>query len=152
MKRFATLEQLIAQAQQRRDDALLSLAQVRRERQLATEQMGQLHSYTRDAEQRWQRRAALGVSPTLMATHRQFMFKLDDAIAYQTQVLAQIDERIRQQEAHLQTAERALATLQRLRERRLQQHLRQQQRLEQKAHDEMAAQQHRRHAHPLLPR
>ncbi|MDM7456959.1 MAG: flagellar export protein FliJ [Tepidimonas sp.] len=139
---------LLEMAERRRDEAAQALARARQERQSADAQMAQLQAYTQDAEARWHQRALVGVSPTLLATHRQFMAKLEDAITYQTQTLRQLDERIAQREAQLREAERALATLERVQQRWQQdwhQHLR---RLEQKANDEMAATLHRRRQLP----
>jgi flagellar FliJ protein len=141
---------LLELAQRRRDACAQALAQARRERRQADAQMAQLHAYTHDADARWQQRASAGVSPTLLATHRQFMVKLEEAIGYQTQVLQQLDARIAHHEAQLIDAERALATLQRVQQRWQHDWLRRQQRLEQKAFDEMAATVHRRR-HPPPP-
>lgn len=135
---------LLELAERRRDEAAQALARVRQERQGADAQMAQLQAYTQDAEARWHQRATVGVSPTLLATHRQFMAKLEDAITFQTQTLQQLDERIVHHEGRLRDAERELATLKRVQQRWQQdwhQHL---QRLEQKANDEMAATLHRR--------
>ncbi|MGQ9724596.1 MAG: flagellar export protein FliJ [Tepidimonas sp.] len=139
---------LLELAQRRRDEAAQALAHVRRERQGAEVQMAQLHAYTQDAQTRWHQRATAGVTATLLATHRQFMAKLEDAVTFQTQVLQQLDERIARREKLLIEAERTLATLQRVQQRRLSdwhQHLR---RVEQKANDEVASLLHRRHRHP----
>ena len=139
---------LLQLAERRRDEAALALARVRHERQGADAQMAQLQAYARDAEDRWHQRATVGVSPTLLATHRQFMTKLEDAITVQPQTLRQLDERIAHQEGLLRDAERELATLKRVQQRWQQgwrQHL---QRLEQKANDEMAATLHRRRHTP----
>lgn len=148
MKKPRDIAVLIEVAERRRDEAVQALAAVRRERQTADAQMVQLQAYTQDAEQRWRARASVGVTPTLLATHRQFMAKLEDAVAFQNQVLQQMADRIGRHEAALVEAERALATLRRVQERwqrDWQGHL---QRLEQKANDEMAATQHRRRLHP----
>lgn len=139
---------LLELAQRRRDEAAQALARVRRERQGAEGQMVQLQAYTQDAETRWRQRATVGVTPTLLATHRQFMVKLEDAVTFQAQVLRQLDERIARHEGLLIEAERALATLQRVQQRWQSDWHRHLQRVEQKANDEMAATLHRRRLHP----
>ncbi|MDW8336519.1 MAG: flagellar export protein FliJ [Tepidimonas sp.] len=149
MKRPADLSVLLQLRQRQRDEALTALAQARRDHQLAEQQLGQLHTYAVEAEQRWTERARLGVSPTLLATHRHFMARLEQATQLQQQTLQQLAERITQCEAQLLQAERALATLRRLQQRRAQQWQQHLQRQEQKANDEMALQQHRRRAPPI---
>ncbi len=150
MKPTRDLAVLMELAQRRRDDAVQALAAVRREQQTAQSQMAQLQAYTREADARWLQRASGGVTPTLLATQRQFVARLEEAIAFQTDVLQRLQERVARAEAQVQHAERALATLQRIQQRRLQRWLEQQRRAEQKATDEMAATQHRRRAaHPL---
>lgn len=148
MNRPRDLGVLLDMAERQRDDAARALARMRQERRAAQGQMDQLHAYTRDAEQRWQQRATVGVSPTLLATHRQFMLKLEEAIAFQANVLQQLDDRIARQEGHLLEAERHLATLQRVQQRWQREWQQHQQRVEQKANDEMAATLHRRRHHP----
>lgn len=149
MKRPADLGLLLELRQRQRDDALTALAQARRQRQLAEQQLQQLHDYAREAEQRWAERARAGVSPVLLATHRHFMARLEHATALQQQTLAQQAQHIAHCEAQLQQAERALATLRRLQARRQQQWQQHLARQEQKANDEMALQQHRRQHPPV---
>ncbi|MDM7462742.1 MAG: flagellar export protein FliJ [Tepidimonas taiwanensis] len=144
MNRPRDLGPLLTLAERRRDEAAQALAHARRERASAEAQMQQLQAYTRDADARWRDRTRTGVTPTLMATHRQFMLKLEDAVRYQTEVLQQLDGRIGQLQAALAEAERELATLQRVQQRWLHDWQHRQQRLEQKATDEMAATLHRR--------
>ncbi|TSE18595.1 flagellar export protein FliJ [Tepidimonas alkaliphilus] len=148
MKRAADLAVLLELRQRQRDDALTALAQARRERQQGEQQLEQLHAYAREAEARWIERARGGVSPTLLATHRHFMARLEHATQVQRQTLEQQAQRIARCEAQLLEAERALATLKRLQARRAQQWQQHQARQEQKANDEMALQQHRRQHHP----
>ncbi|WP_334134692.1 flagellar export protein FliJ [Tepidimonas sp.] len=146
MKPTRDLAVLMELAQRRRDDALQALAAVRREQLTAQGQMEQLRAYTRDADARWLQRASAGVTPMLLATQRQFVARLEEAIAFQTDVLQRLQERVAHAEARVQHAERALATLQRIQQRRQLRWLEQQRRVEQKATDEMAAAQHRRRA------
>lgn len=148
MKRPHDLGLLLELAQRRRDEAAQSLAYVRRQRLTAQDQMAQLQAYQRDAEIRWRQRAGTGITPTLLATHRQFIVKLEDAIRYQTQVLQELDDRVAQHEQMLIKAERDLATLQRVAQRRQNEWLRYLQRQEQKANDEAAATIHRRRTQP----
>ena len=148
MKRPSDLGTLLELRQRQRDDALKALAEARRERQQGEQQLHQLHAYTREAEARWTERARAGVSPTLLATHLHFMARLEHATHVQQQTLAQQAQRIARCEAQLLEAERALATLRQLQMRRVQQWQQHQARLEQKANDELALQQHRRQPHP----
>ena len=146
MKPSRDLAVLMELAQRRRDDALQALAAVRREQLTAQGQMEQLRAYTRDADARWLQRASAGITPALLATQRQLVARLQEAIAFQTDVLQRLQERVAHAEARVQHAERALATLQRIQQRRQLRWLQQQRRVEQKATDEMAAAQHQRRA------
>ncbi|MCX7814186.1 MAG: flagellar export protein FliJ [Tepidimonas ignava] len=148
MKKPADLSVLVQLRERQRDDALTALAQARRERALAEQQLAALQGYAREAEQRWTERARAGVSPTLLATQRHFMERLQHASHLQSDVLQQLDQRIAHCEAQWHKAERALATLRRLQQRRAQQWQQHLQRQEQKFNDDMALQQHRRRHAP----
>lgn len=137
-------------ALRKRDEALQALGQAQTDHGLAIMQMNQLKGYTAESEQRWRHRATLGVSPTLLQTQQTFMGKLDHAVSFQGGVLNQLAQNIQRCQRSLLEAERALASLQKVQERRVQTWQKSRQRQEQRSTDEMATNQHRQHAqtHP----
>jgi len=140
-------------AVRRRDEALRTLAQAQQEHQQAMLQMHQIQGYSAESLQRWSLRAAQGITPSLLRTHQTFMAKLEHAASFQDGVLTRLNENIQQRKRLLLEAERELASLQKVQQRRLEDWLKARQRQEQRSTDEMAANQHRRHAqaHPWRP-
>lgn len=129
---------------QRRDDALLRLAELQRELDHARDQMQQLQDYVAQAHQRWKQRATQGVTAALLHHQQRFMAKVEHAIALQQDVLRQLDERLLEQRTAVMLAERGLAGLNKYTERLQQAQQKASDRLEQKATDETAANTHRR--------
>lgn len=146
MKKPASLQPVLELAEQKRDDALQRLGQAQRELQQAEQQMSQLQDYTAESLQRWSQRATLGVSPTLLHTHQQFMAKLDDAVAFQNGVLQRMHAHVAHCQQQVQEAERELASLKKFTQRREEAWQHQLQQQEQKRNDEMAANVFRRQA------
>ncbi|GLS15437.1 MULTISPECIES: flagellar export protein FliJ [Hydrogenophaga] len=133
-----TLNKVVELAEKRRDEAVGKLAQQQREMQAAQDQMNQLQSYALEAQARWTTRCQQGVDAQFLFHHRQFMQKIDHAIAFQEGVLSSRQELIDSCQQQVIAAERDVAGLRKYAER--QQHALQQraQRQEQKATDEMA--------------
>lgn len=147
MKPPHALLTVIEVATRKRDEALRLLAQARQEQQQALLQMNQLEGYTAESLQRWSTRATLGVSVALLHAHQNLMGKLDHAVQFQQGVLQRLAQNVQRCEHAVLETERELASLKKFQQRRHDLWLRQQQRLEQKINDEMAATQHRQHAH-----
>ena len=129
---------MVELAEQRRDAALAAMAQLEREMQVAQDQMNQLESYAREAQQRWAARSGGTIDPAVLGHQRQFIQKIDHAIGFQRSVLASRQDQIDRQLAVVQSAERDLAGLRRYTDRKRQHLLTQAQRQEQKQTDEMA--------------
>ncbi len=138
MSNLKTLDKVVELAEQRRDAALATMAQLEREMQAAQDQMNQLESYSLEAQQRWAARSGGTIDPTVLGHQRQFVQKIDHAIAFQRSVLSSRQDQIDRQLAVLQSAERDLAGLRRYTERKRQQVASQAMRQEQKQTDEMA--------------
>jgi flagellar protein FliJ len=138
------LEPVIEIAERRRDEALAECARLQTEQRHAQEQMDQLVTYADEANRRWAERGAAGVDVTLLMHHRQFMAKLDNAMAFQQNVLADRAQRVQRATAAVQEAERDLASLRKYAARQIEAWQQTLQRREQKHTDEMAQNIHRR--------
>lgn len=138
------LEPVIELAERRRDEALAECARLQGEQRQAQEQMDQLTTYADEANRRWAERGAAGVDVTLLMHHRQFMAKLENAMAFQQDVLADRAQRVQRATAAVQEAERDLASLRKYAARQIEAWQQTLQRREQKHTDEMAQNIHRR--------
>lgn len=138
MTTLKTLDKVVELAEQRRDAALATMAQLERDMQAAQDQMSQLEAYAREAQQRWAARSGGTVDPMVLGHQRQFIQKIDHAISFQGSVLASRQDQIERQLAVVQSAERDLAGLRRYTDRKRQHQALQVQRQEQKQTDEMA--------------
>lgn len=138
------LEPVIELAERRRDEALAECARLQSEQRQAQEQMDQLTTYADEANRRWVERGAAGVDVTLLMHHRQFMAKLENAMAFQQDVLADRAQRVQRATAAVQEAERDLASLRKYAARQIEAWQQTLQRREQKHTDEMAQNIHRR--------
>lgn len=146
MKTLRALETVVEVATRRRDEALQALGKAQREQQQAEQQLAQLQGYTAESLQRWRQRASVGISATLLQTQQNFMGKLDHAVSFQNGVLQRLQLNIDHCREQLVQAERELASLNKFVERREQAHQHRVQKQDQKANDEMAANQHRQHS------
>lgn len=148
--RPSPLDTVIELAERRRDAARQDLARARHDEQQALMQMHQLASYTDESQRRWSERAARGVPAALLSTQQTFMSKLGHATQFQHGVLGRLTQQVERYRLQLVEAERTLASLQQLRQRRADAWQQHQARQEQKFNDELAATQHRQHAasHP----
>lgn len=147
---LTSLTTVLELALRKRDEALQALGQAQQQHEQAVLQMEQLKGYTAESQQRWRQRAMVGISPTLLLTQQTFMAKLDHAVSFQDGVLNQMMQNIQRCQRSLQEAERELASLQKVQERRVQTWQKSRQQQDQRTNDEMAANQHRQHAqtHP----
>ncbi len=138
------IDTVVEIAAQKRDDALRALGRVQHELEQARQQMTQLQDYAVESQTRWNHRATQGVSAALMQHQRQFMARLDHAVAFQRDVIVGIEQSLEQLRVEVHAAERELASLNKYVERRVRAWQQEQQRQEQKATDETAANTHRR--------
>jgi flagellar FliJ protein len=133
-----TLNKVVELAQKRRDDALGQMARLQREMAQAQGQMQQLQTYADEAQTRWNQRSSLGVDAQVLHHQRQFMQKIDHAVAFQRGVLGQRQAQIDQAQQQVHVAERDLAGLRKYTSIKVQALLHSAQRQEQKQTDEMA--------------
>jgi flagellar protein FliJ len=138
MNNLKTIHKVVEIADKRRKDALLTLGQHQRERQMAKEQMDQLEAYALEAEQRWEMRSGAGVDAAMLHHHRHFMQKIQHAIEFQRGVLRERQDRVDHGQTLVFAAERDVAGLRKFAERKEQAIDLRVQRQEQKATDEMA--------------
>lgn len=148
MKPTPQLDMVVEVASQKRDEALRALGRVQNELEQARQQMTQLQDYALESQTRWNQRATQGVSASLMMHQRQFMARIDHAVAFQSDVIAGIEQSLSRLRLEVNAAERELASLNKYMERRQRAWQQEQQRQEQKATDETAATAHRRQTHP----
>jgi flagellar FliJ protein len=133
-----TLNKVVELAQKRRDDALAHMARLQREMAQAQGQMQQLQTYADEAQTRWNQRSSIGVDAQVLHHQRQFMQKIDHAVAFQRGVLGQRQAQINQAQQQVHVAERDLAGLRKYTHIKVQALLHSAQRQEQKQTDEMA--------------
>lgn len=144
MKTTHQLAMVIEVAAQRRDESLRALGKAQNELEQARQQLAQLQDYAAESQARWQQRAMQGVSASLMQHQRQFMARIDHAVTFQADVMSGLEQAIARCRLEVSAAERELASLNKYAERRERAWQQEQQRQEQKATDETAAQAHQR--------
>jgi flagellar FliJ protein len=135
LKSLATVIDL---ARRRRDEVGAQLAYAQQALRSAHAQMDQLTHFADEGQSKWMARSATGVSPVLMQHQRDFSLKIQHAIDFQTNVIAQKESLAQAAIAALQLAERELATLEKVAERTLAQRRQAAHKAEQKINDEMA--------------
>ena len=126
-------------ATRKRDEAGQALAQVLRRHDHALQQLDQLSSYAADTQGRWSVSAQTHTSPQIVGHYYQFMARLDQTIALQQGVIDEAHRQCLAARKVLMEAEVYLAGLQRLLEKRRQEHARLAARREQKQTDEFAS-------------
>lgn len=127
-----------------RDALAKAAARVERNLFFARSQMEQLQNYAADTDVRWEGTAARGVSIELMRHQYQFMDRLQQAIAMQSDVLTQSTGQLEQAKAKLLQAEVRLLGLNQILKTRQAGLLRTQRQRQQRHTDEFAAMQHAR--------
>jgi flagellar FliJ protein len=133
-----TLQLVIDLAKRQRDQAALRVVAAQKELSFALDQQQQLQSYAQEAGARWQQRGAQGVSVSLLQQHHQFMAKIEHAIEFQHQVIAQKENRLAPFRQQLQQAERKLSSLEKAQDMQHQAQQLLETKREQKQMDEMA--------------
>ncbi len=136
--RLQTLDKVIELAEKRRDEALGTLGQMQRELQHAQDQMAQLQGYAQESEARWAVRSGAGVDVAQLMHQRQFMDKIDHAMAFQRGVIHERQAMLDRCQAQVHAAERDLASLRKFTDLKRQAQQQRAQRQEQKHTDEIA--------------
>lgn len=133
-----SLRTVIGVATTRRDDAGVALASARQQLAAAEAQMAQLTDYVDQGKAKWTERATRGVTPVLMQHQRHFMDKIQAAIDFQINVIQQRQTHVDRARHALQTAEQALAKVQKVEHITLTSIALKAKKIEQKLNDEMA--------------
>ena len=128
-----------------RDEALTAARQAEAQAERQLRQAEQLQAYRGEYEQRWQSQFRQGGSMQIVQCYRDFMARLEQALATQRRQAEQAQMMCRHARDALLEAERRVASVKKLIERREAEARRVVDRREQKASDEMAA----RHARNL---
>ena len=127
-----------------RDAMAKAAARVQRNLNFALTQMAQLQGYAADTDMRWTGTASRGVCVELMRHQYQFMDRLQQAIALQSDELIQSEAQLTQAKATLLQAEFRLLGLNQILKTRQTALLRTQRQRQQRHTDEFAAMQHAR--------
>jgi flagellar FliJ protein len=144
MPNFRALELAIAQATRQRDEQARRHAQAQRALDYGQGQLHQLQNYSNDTDARWIGGQSVNLSVELIKHHYQFMDRLQNAVSMQNGVIANLErQRTAAHQMLLQAEYRLAGFKQVLKSRRAALDVVQQRR-EQRATDEFAAQSHSR--------
>lgn len=150
MHKFNSLQLAIDLAAAKREQAQAELQKSHKALAFANSQMVQLEQYAVEIEQRWTRNAQAGTTAELLHHHYQFMGRLQQAIALQTNVISGSSRTVQLAEQRMLQAEFRLASLKLVLTKRLSELDKVKQRQEQKLTDEFAAMQTLRQQRTLM--
>jgi len=134
---------------QERDRRKLLCSECRQRLHHAQAQAEQLAAYRRHYHDHWQAQFKSGATPQALWCYRQFVERLDAALAQQAHTLTHLSSLLGQAEHELVRQEIRVASIDKLLERRARRSALLQQRSQQRAEDEWA-QRAALHAHPSL--
>lgn len=140
----ASMKTLIHLAENDVEQQTKLLQQLNTDRNQASAQLEMLHQYRTDYSERLLQASQTGVTMSNYHNFYRFIGTLDQAITQQNSLLGHIDQKISVQQQHWLAAKQRLNAYQTLQERRDQQALIQQARLEQRENDELSAAMHYR--------
>jgi len=144
MNHETPLDVLINLAQDKLDEAGRVLAELSAQRREAQGQLNTLDGYRGDYTRRLQDTTEGGVTASNYHNFRHFIATLDEAISQQNRIIAQIDTRIEAGRQQWHDEKRRLNSYETLKARQLRQLQVREQRREQRASDEAAADLYRR--------
>ncbi len=144
MSALSSMDLAVDQATRQRDQQRLELARTLQAQDAAQDQFNQLESYAQETQTRWISKSQQQATPEVMRHYYQFMDKLHQAMALQTQALQEAGRRVQEQQECLLQAEFKLAGRQTVCANMRREAGLRRDKLEQKQFDEMAAQQYRR--------
>ena len=133
-----SLQIVIDLSRRRRDQVGVRVTAAQRELNNAQQQLEQLNQFAHEGQTRWLSRAAEGVTAVLMQHQQEFAEKIQHAIQFQMNVIAQREEALQAELSALQAAEREMATLEKVAERTRNAQQVAAGKAEQKRNDEMA--------------
>lgn len=144
MAKHSSLPTLIDLAKDSADQAGRQLQQLMAERNNAATQLSTLQVYRQDYAERLQKATKSGLSASNYHNFRQFIATLDDAIAQQNRVVAQIESKLETGRQHWYAEKRRLKSYEALQAREARHQLLRENRVEQLASDEISATMYRR--------
>lgn len=144
MAKHSSLPTLIDLAKDSADQAGKQLQQLMAERNNADTQLSTLQVYRQDYAERLQKATESGLSASNYHNFRQFIATLDDAIAQQNRVVAQIESKLETGRQHWYAEKRRLNSYEALQAREARHQLLRENRVEQLASDEISATMYRR--------
>lgn len=138
MPHLKVLHTLLERETASRDEAAVALRQALEHRDRVLAQSEQLAAYRGEYVQRWQREFSRSSAVEILACYRSFMERLDQAVRQQGALAERAQASAERNRALLVEAERRVAAVTRLIERRQAHHLKTLERREQKLLDEAA--------------
>jgi flagellar FliJ protein len=133
-----TLLALLQRDERERDQSALRHRHAQGVAQRAHDQARQLLTYRTEYEARWAAQCGTGATPQILHYYRSFMQRLDQAVAQQARQVGAAEAQLAQAGDALLEAERRVAAVRKLLERRAAEHRRSGQRRDQKHTDELA--------------
>jgi flagellar FliJ protein len=144
MAKHNPLNTLIDLAKNDADEAAKQLQRLMGGRNEAAQQLSMLQEYRQDYAERLHKAAEIGLSASNYHNFRQFIATLDEAISLQNGVVAQIDLKLENGRRQWQSEKRRLNSFETLVTRQARQQTLRDNRNEQRANDEISANQFRR--------
>ncbi|MEI8324694.1 MAG: flagellar FliJ family protein [Betaproteobacteria bacterium] len=144
MSALSSMQLAVELAARQRDQRLQDVAQAQQQCLNAQQQFDLLQGYAQETQARWVNQSRNHLTPELLRHYYQFMDKLHQAIAMQTQASLDAAQRLAQEQALLLQTEFTLASRQTVRDAMRRAARARSDKIEQKQLDEMAALQHRR--------
>lgn len=138
MTELKPLMTLLAQAEQERDAALARHQGAQATHDAATRQAEQLLVYRRDYEQRWNEQFRQSGAIEVLHCYQGFMQRLSAAVEQQARATQQAAVQVERAQAAVREHELRVASVRKLIERRVDEHRRLGERLDQKRSDEFA--------------
>ncbi|HEY9279633.1 MAG TPA: flagellar export protein FliJ [Eoetvoesiella sp.] len=144
MAKHSSLNTLIDLAKNDADEAAKQLQRLAGSRDDAQQQLSTLQVYRQDYAERLHRATETGLSASNYHNFRQFIATLDEAISQQNRVVAQLDLKLENGRKQWHAEKRRLSSFETLLSRQVQQQTVRDNRNEQRANDEISANQFRR--------
>ncbi|HRL20484.1 flagellar export protein FliJ [Alcaligenes sp. SDU_A2] len=139
MKSHSSLNTLVELTQNQVDEAGRQLQELNSQRENAATQLDTLQNYRQDYAQRLLDAGQTGLSMANYHNFRRFIATLDDAISQQNKIILSLEGKIQEGRQHWHAQQQRLNAYETLIDRRLLEQQRHQQRMDQRASDEIAA-------------
>jgi flagellar FliJ protein len=142
MAEYKSIELAIELATRQRDELARAHGQAQRNLSFARDQLAHLAGYAGETDARWVGATRMSISPEILHHHYQFMARLQQAIAMQDGVIANLDIQLVAAHQALLQAEFRLSGLSQVLKKRLDEAQLRRKRSEQRHTDEFAALRH----------